>query len=55
MTHVLIKDSNLILGLMADKYSQCSLNGVRRGDGCIIEFEVDNWFHEMVMDVGNPR
>lgn len=49
MLHGLIKDSNLILSVMTDKYSQCFLNDIRNGDG----FEVDNCFHEMVMDIGN--
>ncbi len=55
MIHVLIKGSNLILGLMTAKRSQCFLNDIRKRDGYIIEFEVDNWFHEMVMDIGNHR
>ena len=47
---VLTKRSSLNLSAVTDEHAQYFLHDVRKGDGYILEFEVDDWFHEMVME-----
>ncbi|EJO5347052.1 hypothetical protein NRP93_001120 [Clostridium botulinum] len=52
---VLTDNSNMNLSAVTDEHAQYFLNEVRKGEGYIIEFEVDDWFHEMVMENAIPQ
>ncbi|MDA7028112.1 hypothetical protein PJ311_16175 [Bacillus sp. CLL-7-23] len=52
---VLTKNSSLNLSAVTDEHAQYFLNEVRKGNGYIIEFEVDYWYHDMVMESAIPQ